>query len=80
MVAFEALVRWNHPLRGMISPVNFIPLAEETGLIVPLGDWVLRQACLDAAGWPQRCQASPSTCRRCSSRIRSLVSIGEGRR
>jgi diguanylate cyclase (GGDEF)-like protein/PAS domain S-box-containing protein len=53
IVAFEALVRWNHSLRGMIAPVNFIPLAEETGLIVPLGDWVLRQACLDAAGWPE---------------------------
>ena len=51
VVAFEALVRWNHSLRGMISPVNFIPLAEETGLIVPLGEWVLRQACMDAAGW-----------------------------
>src|SRR3954469_3727210 len=53
VVAFEALVRWNHSLRGMISPVNFIPLAEETGLIIPLGDWVLRQACVDAAGWSQ---------------------------
>ncbi|QDW39699.1 EAL domain-containing protein [Bradyrhizobium sp. KBS0727] len=53
VVAFEALVRWNHSLRGMISPVNFIPLAEETGLIVQLGDWVLRQACTDAAGWSQ---------------------------
>lgn len=53
VVAFEALVRWNHSLRGMIGPVNFIPLAEETGLIIPLGDWVLRQACLDAAGWSE---------------------------
>ena len=53
VVAFEALVRWNHSLRGMISPVSFIPLAEETGLIVPLGEWVLCQACIDAAGWSQ---------------------------
>jgi diguanylate cyclase (GGDEF)-like protein len=53
VVAFEALVRWNHSLRGMISPVNFIPLAEETGLIVPLGEWVLRRACMDAAQWSQ---------------------------
>jgi diguanylate cyclase (GGDEF)-like protein/PAS domain S-box-containing protein len=51
VVGFEALVRWNHSLRGMISPVSFIPLAEETGLIVPIGDWVLRRACIDAAQW-----------------------------
>jgi diguanylate cyclase (GGDEF)-like protein len=53
VVAFEALARWNHSLRGLIAPNNFIPVAEETGLIVPLGDIVLRKACADAAGWPK---------------------------
>ena len=48
----EALLRWNHPERGMIPPAEFIPVAEEIGLIVPLGEWVLRKACLDAASWP----------------------------
>jgi EAL domain-containing protein (putative c-di-GMP-specific phosphodiesterase class I) len=49
--AFEALLRWNHPTRGMIEPADFIPVAEESGLIVPLGEWVIRQACRDATAW-----------------------------
>jgi len=53
VLGFEALVRWQHPERGMISPATFIEVAEQSQLIVPLGAWVLETACMEAAGWPQ---------------------------
>ncbi len=52
IAGFEALLRWRHPMRGLVSPADFIPLAEEIGLIIPLGEFVLRRACADAATWP----------------------------
>jgi diguanylate cyclase (GGDEF)-like protein len=50
--SFEALLRWNHPTRGMIAPSEFVPIAEDTGLIVPIGTWAIRNACAEAAAWP----------------------------
>ena len=53
VTGFEALLRWNHPTHGLVSPADFIPIAEETGAIAPIGAWVLRTACADAVRWPE---------------------------
>src|ERR1700744_6051292 len=58
VIGFEALARWMHPVRGFVPPSDFIPLAEESGLIVEMGEWILRQACREAASWPNALQVA----------------------
>jgi diguanylate cyclase (GGDEF)-like protein len=58
ITSFEALLRWNHPERGLVSPAEFVPVAEDIGLIIPLGEWVLRTACSEAATWPDHIHVS----------------------
>ena len=68
IVGVEALLRWRHPSRGLLPPGRFVDLAEESGLIVPLGGWILRKACADAATWPAHLKLAvnlaPASCLR----------------
>lgn len=75
--AYEALIRWNHPERGVIRPDDFVPLAEETGLIVQIGEWVIRQACDELSKWPENLRVSVNlspTQMRSSSLVGTIVS------
>ena len=81
-IGAEALVRWKHPVRGLLAPIEFIPIAESTGLIVPLGRWMLHEACCTTAEWkaagsPTTRSTSASTCRpvTCRTRTSSTTSV-----
>jgi diguanylate cyclase (GGDEF)-like protein/PAS domain S-box-containing protein len=58
IIGFEALLRWNNPARGLVPPSEFIPIAEESGLILPIGEWTLRETCREAASWPRPLQVA----------------------
>lgn len=81
VTAFEALLRWNHPARGVVSPLQFIPLAEETGLIIPIGEWVIHEACRVASTWPDhiRVAVNVSPVQFRSSTLNSIVLQGLAR-
>jgi diguanylate cyclase (GGDEF)-like protein len=80
--SFEALIRWNHPKRGLVSPAEFVPIAEDTGLIVPIGAWVLREACAQAARWPRHVRVavnvSPVQFHRGSLNETILLALADG--
>jgi diguanylate cyclase (GGDEF)-like protein/PAS domain S-box-containing protein len=76
LVGFEALVRWKHRTRGLVAPLEFIPLAEETGLIVPLSDWILREACGQIRLWQQQYPAQPGLRMSVNISSRQLLQAG----
>jgi diguanylate cyclase (GGDEF)-like protein len=71
-VAVEALLRWHHPSLGWVSPDTFVPIAEDSGLIIPLGAWVLRQACLEASRWPKQVALSVNLS---AAQLRSMTTV-----